>query len=245
MHKRKIIFRDISWLSFNNRVLQEAADQTVPLRERIRFLGIFSNNLDEFFRVRVATLKRMIEFGKKSKMHLEITPDAILEEIQEIVVEQQKEFDRIWNEILRELKKQRIHIINEKQLNKSQQAFVLDYFNEEVRSNIIPLMIESIQEFPLLNDKSIYLACRLSKKDRSVPQKFALLSVPTRRLPRFIILPSKNADKYIILLEDIIRFCLPRIFSFFGYDTFSSHIIKVTRDAEIDIDNDVATSLIQ
>lgn len=245
MQKRKIIFRDISWLSFNNRVLQEAADETVPLRERIRFLGIFSNNLDEFFRVRVATLKRMIEFGKKSKMHLELTPDAILEEIQDIVVTQQKEFDRIWNEILRELKKERIHIINESQLNKIQQAFIFDYFNEEIRSNIIPLMIESIQDFPVLNDKSIYLACKLSKKDRTVPQKFALVSVPTRRLPRFIILPSKNADKHIILLEDIIRFCLPTIFSFFGYDTFSSHIIKVTRDAEIDIDNDIATSLIQ
>ena len=245
MHKRKTIFRDISWLSFNNRVLQEAADETVPLRERIRFLGIFSNNLDEFFRVRVATLKRMIEFGKKSKMHLELTPHAILEEIQEIVVDQQKEFDRIWNEILRELKKERIHILNEKQLNKVQQAFILDYFNEEIRSHIVPLMIESIQDFPVLNDKSIYLACRLSKKDRAVPQKFALVSVPTRRLPRFIILPSKNADKYIILLEDIIRFSLPYIFSFFGYDTFSAHIIKVTRDAEIDLDNDVATSLIQ
>jgi polyphosphate kinase len=243
--KRKIIFRDISWLSFNNRVLQEAADETVPLRERIRFLGIFSNNLDEFFRVRVATLKRMIEFGKKSKMHLELTPDAILEEIQEIVVEQQKEFDRIWKEILRELKKQKIQLVNDKQLNKLQQTFVLDYFNEEVRTNIIPLMIESIMEFPVLNDKSIYLACRLSKKDRSIPQKFALISVPTRRLPRFIILPSKNSIKYIILLEDLIRFCLPHIFSFFGYDTFSSHIIKVTRDAEIDIDNDVSTSLIQ
>ena len=226
-------------------MLQEAADETVPLRERIRFLGIFSNNLDEFFRVRVATLKRMIEFGKKSKMHLELTPDAILEEIQEIVVEQQKEFDRIWKEILRELKKQKIQLVNDKQLNKLQQTFVLDYFNEEVRTNIIPLMIESIMEFPVLNDKSIYLACRLSKKDRSIPQKFALISVPTRRLPRFIILPSKNSIKYIILLEDLIRFCLPHIFSFFGYDTFSSHIIKVTRDAEIDIDNDVSTSLIQ
>ena len=225
--------------------MQEAADETVPLRERIRFLGIFSNNLDEFFRVRVATLKRMIEFGKKSKMHLELTPDAILEEIQEIVVEQQKEFERIWNEILRELKKERIHFVNENQLNKTQQAFILDYFNEEIRSNIIPLMIESIQNFPVLNDKSIYLACKLSKKDRSVPQKFALLSVPSRRLPRFIILPSKNADRYIILLEDIIRFCLPNIFSFFGYDTFSAHIIKVTRDAEIDIDNDISTSIIQ
>ena len=245
MNKRKIIFRDISWLSFNNRVLQEAADENVPLRERIRFLGIFSNNLDEFFRVRVATLKRMIEFGKKSKMHLELSPDAIIEEIQEIVIEQQREFERIWNEILRELKKERIQLVNENQLNKTQQTFILDYFNQEIRSNVIPLMIESIQNFPVLNDKSIYLACKLSKKDRSVPQKFALLSVPTRRLPRFIILPAKNADKQIILLEDIIRFCLPGIFSFFGYDTFSAHIIKVTRDAEIDLDNDLSTSLIQ
>ena len=245
MQKRKIIYRDISWLSFNNRVLQEAADQTVPLRERIRFLGIFSNNLDEFFRVRVATLKRMIEFGKKPKMHLELSPGAILEEIQEIVIEQQKEFERIWNEILRELKKQKIQLVNEKQLNKTQQNFVLNYFNEEIRSNIIPLMIESIQNFPVLNDKSIYLACRLSKKDKSIPKKFALVSVPARRLSRFMILPSKTAEKHIILLEDIIRFCLPHIFSFFGYDTFSSHIIKVTRDAEIDIDNDIATSLIQ
>jgi polyphosphate kinase len=245
LQKRKIIFRDISWLSFNDRVLQEAADETVPLRERIRFLGIFSNNLDEFFRVRVAALNRMVEFGKKSKMHLEISPDAIIEDIQEIVIEQQKEFERIWNEILRELKKERIYLVTETQLNKIQQAFVLDYFNEEIRSNVIPLMIESIQNFPVLNDKSIYLACKLSKKDKSIPQKFALLSVPTRRLPRFIILPSKNADKQIILLEDIIRFCLPHIFSFFGYDTFSAHIIKVTRDAEIDLDNDISTSLIQ
>ena len=245
MHKRKIIFRDISWLSFNNRVLQEAADETVPLRERIRFLGIFSNNLDEFFRVRVATLKRMIEFGSKSKMHLEISPGAIIEEIQEIVIEQQREFERIWNEILRELKKEKIQIITEKQLNKTQQNFVLNYFNEEIRSNIIPLMIESIHEFPVLNDKSIYLACRLSKKDRSIPQKFALVSVPARRLSRFMILPSKSTERHIILLEDIIRFCLPQIFSFFGYDTFSSHIIKVTRDAEIDIDSDISTPLIQ
>ncbi len=245
MQKRKIIFRDISWLSFNARVLQEAADDSVPLRERIRFLGIFSNNLDEFFRVRVATLSRMIEFGNKSNMHLEQAPQAILEEIQEIVLEQQKEFDRIWNEILRELKKERIHLVNETQLNKAQQRFVLDYFNEEIRSNIIPLMIESIQNFPVLSDKSIYLACKLSSKDKSIPQKFALVSVPARRLPRFTILPSNSREKHIILLEDIIRFCLPYIFSFFGNDSFSSWIIKVTRDAEIDIDNDVSTSLIQ
>ncbi|HNH21634.1 MAG TPA: polyphosphate kinase 1, partial [Ferruginibacter sp.] len=245
MRKRKTIFRDISWLSFNARVLQEAADDSVPLRERIKFLGIFSNNLDEFFRVRVATLNRMIEFGKRSNMHLEESPNAILEQIQEIVLEQQKEFDRIWNEILRELKKEKIFLVNDTQLNRAQQKFVLDYFNEEIRGNIIPLMIESIQNFPVLSDKSIYLACKLSRKDKSVPQKFALVSVPARRLPRFTILPSRSNEKHIILLEDMIRFCLPHIFSFFGYDSFSSWIIKVTRDAEIDIDNDISTSLIQ
>ena len=187
----------------------------------------------------------MIELGSKSKMHLEISPDAILEEIQEIVMEQQREFERIWNEISRELKKQKIFLLNETQLNREQQKFILTYFDEEIRSNIIPLMIESIQGFPVLNDKSIYLACKLSKKDKSIPQKFALVSIPTRRLSRFLILPSKQSERHIILLEDVIRFCLPNIFSFFGYDSFSSHIIKVTRDAEIDIDNDVSTSLIQ
>jgi polyphosphate kinase len=245
LKNQQLIARDISWLSFNYRVLQEAADETVPLKERIKFLGIFSNNLDEFFRVRVAALKRMIAMGQKANMHLEQSPGMILEEIQDKVLEQQKEFDRIWNEIIRELKKQKIYFINDLQLNRTQKKFVLDYFNEEVRSNMVPLMMESIQAFPTLNDKSIYLACTLSKKDKSIPRRFALVSIPARRLPRFIILPSRQNEKHIILLEDIIRYCLPHIFSFFEYDTFSSHIIKVTRDAEIDIDNDISTSLIQ
>jgi len=243
--KRKIIPRDISWISFNGRVLQEAADASVPLRERIRFLGIFSNNLDEFFRVRVATLKRMIYFGNKAQIHLETGPKKILDEINAKVTEQQNEFNRIWNEILRELKKEKIFLITEKQLNKEQQKFVLSYFHDEVRSNIVPLMIETLQEFPTLNDKSIYLACKLSKSDGSIPQKFALVSVPVNRLPRFIILPSSHHGQYIILLEDVIRFSLPQIFAIFGHDVFSSNIIKVTRDAEIDIDNDVSTSFIQ
>ncbi|CAN5383002.1 polyphosphate kinase 1 [soil metagenome] len=245
MSKQKVIIRDISWLSFDSRVLQEAADETVPLRERIRFLGIFSNNLDEFFRVRVATLKRMIEVGTSGNMHLEISPEKILEEIQEKVIELQKEFDRIWNEILRELKKEKIFLINDRQLNREQQKFITNYFNDEIRSSIVPLMIESIQAFPTLNDKSIYLACRLSTSDKSIPQRFALVSVPARRLPRFVILPSKQNEHHIILLEDVIRYCLPFIFSFFGYDVFSAHIIKVTRDAEIDIDYDVTTSLME
>ena len=171
------------------------------------------------------------------------SPESILEEIQEKVMIQQTAFERIWKDIFRELKKQKIFLVDDKKLNVTQQKFVLQYFNEEVRSYIIPLMIESIHGFPVLNDKSIYLACRLLKTDRSIPQKFALVSVPTSRLPRFLILPSKNEEHSIILLEDIIRFCLPNIFSFFGYNRFSAHTIKVTRDAEIDIDNDVSTSL--
>lgn len=245
MHKRKIIPRDISWLSFNNRVLQEAGDETVPLRERIRFLGIFSNNLDEFFRVRVATLNRMKAVGSKAAMHLELQPQAILDEIEEKVQLQQIEFERIWKEIQRELTREKIFILNEHKLSVPQQKFVLDYFNEEVRSYIVPLMIEDIQSFPVLNDKSIYLACKLSRKDNSIPQRFALVSVPARHLSRFLILPSRSDEQSIILLEDVIRFCLPNIFSFFNYDQFSGHLIKVTRDAEIDIDNDVSTSIIQ
>ncbi|MFM2360873.1 MAG: polyphosphate kinase 1, partial [Bacteroidota bacterium] len=244
--KKQFIVRDISWLSFNERVLQEAADNTVPLRERMKFLGIFSNNLDEFFRVRVAALKRMIQLGKKANMHLELSPELILEEIQNKVMQQQKEFERIWNEILRELKKEKIFLVSSVQkLTKEQQKFVTEYFNEEVRSNIVPLMLENLQAFPMLSDKSIYLACKLSKKDRSIAQRFALVSVPARRLPRFVIIPSKAGEHHIILLEDIIRFCLPSIFSFFGYDVFSAHLIKLTRDAEIDIDNDIETSLVQ
>ena len=245
MSKHKVIPRDISWLAFNGRVLQEAADDSVPLKERIKFLGIFSNNLDEFFRVRVATLKRMTLMGSKARMHLEVTPEKILDKINLIVTEQQNEFNRVWNDILRELKEQKIFLVNEKQINREQQKFILAYFDEEVRRNIVPLMIETMQEFPTLNDKSIYLACKLSKKDGSIPQRFALVSVPVSRVSRFVILPSNSDEHYIILLEDLIRFCLPHIFSFFGYDAFSSHIIKVTRDAEIDIDNDVSTSFIQ
>ncbi|MEO7960418.1 MAG: polyphosphate kinase 1 [Ginsengibacter sp.] len=242
--KRKLIVRDISWLAFNGRVLQEAGDETVPLKERIKFLGIFSSNMDEFFRVRVATLRRMIELGTKGNMHLEQTPEKILEEINAKITSQQSQFNRTWTNILATLEKQKIFLVSETRLNNEQQKFVLEYFNDSVRSNIVPLMLESIQAFPTLNDKSIYLACKLSKADGSIPQRFALVSVPSR-LNRFIILPSTENGNFLILLEDIIRFCLPNIFSFFGYDTFSSNLIKVTRDAEIDIDNDVSTSFIQ
>jgi polyphosphate kinase len=238
--KRKTIARDISWLSFNSRVLQEAADPSVPLRERIRFLGIFSNNMDEFFRVRVATLKRMSEYsGRKTRinMHLEVSPEKILGDIQSMVLEQNEEFDTIWSDIRKEMEKEKVFLVSEEQLDQTQQQFIQNYFEEEVRSNIIPLMIESIPQFPYLRDKSIYLGVVLSRQDGSMKRKYALIEVPSRVLGRFVQLPSATMDEHhIILLEDIIRYNLRSIFAYFGYDSYDSWVFKVTRDAEIDID---------
>lgn len=248
MQKFPFVARDISWLSFNARVLQEAADRSVPLKERIRFLGIFSNNLDEFFRVRVATLKRMAEFSqKKSKlnMQLEEKPTKVLHDILHTVLNQQNEFDRIWKSIQTEMKKEKIFLKNDLQLTKEQRQFVIDFFEKEVRSNIIPLMIESLPELPYLRDKSIYLGVVMRKKNSAYRQQYALIEIPSRSIGRFIKLPTRKNETHIILLEDVIRVNLPYIFSYFGYDHFESHIFKVTKDAEIDLDSDVSTSLVE
>lgn len=242
---RRTIPRDLSWLSFNGRVLQEAADQTVPLRERIRFLGIFSNNLDEFFRVRVATLNRMIQFGNKAKMHLEEDAEKILEQIQVTVLNQQTEFNRIWDEILVRMKNDGIYLKSDTELDEDQQEFVRNYYEEEVSPNIIPLMIETIQELPYLRDKSSYLGVVMSRKEDPLDRMYSLIEVPTSVMKRFVILPAPPRENHLMLLEDVIRFNLPTIFSYFGYDQFTSHIFKLTRDAEIDIDNDISTTLIQ
>lgn len=246
--KTQFIQRDISWLSFNARVLQEANDPTVPLSQRIRFLGIFSNNSDEFFRVRVATLKRMIElrnWHKKINMHMEQDPQHILEEIQTIVLQQQNEFNRIWTGILKELKKEKVILVDEKHLSREQKEFVKKYFEEEVQSNIIPLMIESLPQMPYLRDKSIYLGVVMKKKNSAYRNKYALIEIPTQSIGRFIQLPATGNQQCIILLEDVIRFNLPRIFSYFGYDNFESYIFKVTKDAELDIDNDISTTFVE
>lgn len=244
--KRKTIPRDISWLSFNGRVLQEASDPSVPLRERVKFLGIFSNNTDEFFRVRVATLKRMVDLGSKAKnMHLEQEPAEILAEIQDIVLDQQSEFSRIWEEVRKEMEEEKIFLLNETQLNAEQEEFVKNYFDEEVRSNIIPLMVEGITQLPYIREKSLYLGVVLSRRDHSLKRKYAIIEVPSKIVGRFKELPSPDDEHHIILLEDVVRFNLKNIFSFFGYDHYESWVFKVTKDAEMDIDNDVSTSFLQ
>ncbi len=246
--KDKFIARDISWLSFNGRVLQEANDPTVSLSDRVRFLGIFSNNLDEFFRVRVATLKRMSEFvnkkGNINGIDLIESPQAILDQIQTIVLKQQNEFNRIWQNINKELKANKVLLVDDKKLTIEQKHFVKQYFDDEVRPYIIPLMIENVPELPYLRDKSLYMAIVMSNKNNAYNQKFSLIEVPSRSIGRFIQLPSKAGTSSIILLEDLIRFNLPIIFSHFKFNKFEAHIFKITKDAEIDLDQEIGMNFI-
>ncbi len=246
--KNNYIPRDISWLSFNARVLQEANDNTVTLKDRIRFLGIFSNNLDEFFRVRVATLKRMVELiDKKKSLNIDIleSPNLILDEIQKVVLKQQSEFNRIWNGINKELVKRKILIINDRKLNLTQKIFVRNYFDDVVRPYIIPLMIENLNELPYLRDKSLYLAIVMRNKQNAYHEKFSLIEIPSKSIGRFVILPSGKGTTAIILLEDIIKFNLPIIFSHFKFNHFDAHVFKITKDAEIDLDQEVGLNFVE
>lgn len=246
--KSEFIPRDISWLSFNARVLQEANDPSVTLKDRIRFLGIFSNNLDEFFRVRVATLKRMVELidkNKKSNIDIVESPQIILDEIQRVVLKQQSEFARIWTNINKELIKRKVIIVNDRKLNAVQKEFVKDYFDNVVRPYIIPLMIENLPELPYLRDKSLYLAIVMKNKQDAYQEKFALIEIPSRSIGRFVILPSAPGTKSIILLEDIVKFNLPIIFSHFKFNKFDAHVFKITKDAEIDLDQEVGINFVE
>lgn len=235
--------RDISWLSFNERVLQEAADTDVPLIERIKFLGIFSSNGDEFFRVRVASLKRMTKFGSKAKKMYGYSAEETISKIQKIVLEQQERFEEIYQNILHDLEVNSIFIINEKQLSISQGRYVRDYFRENVLPTLVPIMLDGLLTVPHMKDKTIYLLVTLNKKDAPKKTRHALIEIPTNVISRFIVLPKE--DKFIILLDDVIRYCLDDIFFSFDYDVAHAYTVKVTRDAELDIENDVTKSLVK
>lgn len=247
MKKSKIphINREISWLSFNERVLQEASDPSTPLIERLKFLGIFSNNRDEFYRVRVATINRLTKLGKKAIDIYGDDPKELLQKLQRKVIEQQQNFEEIYQELLHELAKQNVFIINEKQLNKEQQEFVKDYFHKEVETNLFPIMVDENKPFPYMKDKSGYLFVRLISTIQNQKNKYALIEIPSKSTSRFIILPQEKNKKYIILLDDVIRYNVHEMFSVFGYTTKEAINIKLTRDAELDIDQDVSKSMLE
>ncbi|MEY8759705.1 polyphosphate kinase 1 [Chryseobacterium tongliaoense] len=236
--------RDITWLAFNERVLQEAMDEKVPLHLRIRFLGIFSNNLDEFFRVRVAGLKRAMDF--KEKVIAESfyqPPSKILQRINEIVIRHQQNFDKTWKKIQGEMADHKVSIKTSKNLTAKQKEFVRRYFDEVVESNVIPILLHENTSMPYLRDKSLYLGVAMRKKDWQYQSNYAIIEIPSRFVGRFVLLPTEDPEeKNVMLLEDVITFNLPHIFSYFGYDEFAANAFKVTKDAELDLDNDIRTN---
>ena len=256
--KNTYVNRELSWLKFNARVLQEAADEKVPLLERLRFAGIFSNNLDEFFKVRYATVKR-VAMNESSDKELGVHAKELLEEITKEVIQLQDESLSIINTITEELEKEQIFIVNEKTLLPEHEAFVNTYFYDKVRPALFTIILNDLEKFPQLKDDVAYLAVKMTLKEdekASGVQKFfsskaykekiqyALIELPTT-LNRFIELPQIGDKHYIIMLDDVIRFCLHLIFSIFNYESLSANMIKITRDAELDIDDDLSKSFVE
>ena len=244
--KPEIVNREISWLAFNERVLNEAADTSVPLLERIKFLGIFSNNRDEFFRVRVASVKRWAALNEKIEKTQD-DPRDIFAKIQRITIRQQKQYESTYQDLIKELSKQGVFIINEEQLSKDQKVFVKDYFDRRVEPLLSPIMLGQVKKFPQLKDKAIYMSVEMElseDKKQKNSRLYSLIEVPLN-LPRFVTLPDVDGEKFIIILDDIVRHNLKAIFNVFKPFNAEAYTFKITRDAELDLDNDISKSFLE
>jgi polyphosphate kinase len=234
--------REISWLSFNKRVLQEALDASVPVLERLRFLGIYSNNLDEFFRVRVGTLNKLL--GKNLEKSLNFNPEEVLDEIYQTLKKDEYYFARAFSQIKKDLAANGVFFLHEGNLKADQLLWVKQFFKSNIRQGITPLILKDSLKFPALKDKSIYLAIKMLQEESQKTQ-FSLIEIPTDYFSRFVEVPCKDSSKkYVMLLDDIIRVNLSEIFKVFEMDTFEAYTIKVTRDAELEIDNDISNSIV-
>jgi polyphosphate kinase len=233
--------KETSWLSFNARVLQEAADPSVPLLERIKFLGIYSSNLDEFFRVRVATLKRLASLGDEWK-DLDIPdPHITLKGIRFLVSKQAEDFNIAYAKVKADLETNGIRLINEKDVPGSLKPYMRDYFRRKVSPHIFPIILKATAKLPKLKDLPMYLAVKASKSNGMGRPMHALIEIP-QHLPRFIPLPMVGDKQLVMYLDDIIRFGLDDIFVTFPYDHFESYAIKFTRDSELAFDDDFTES---
>lgn len=242
--KQRYINRELSWLDFNARVLQEAAHKDVPLLERLRFIGIFSNNLDEFFQVRFATVQRIAQsemtgkkiFGGQSASDL-------LKSITKKVIEQQKESSQILTSIEKELEKEQIYLINENQVLAEHEAFLKEYFIQKVSPALMTIVV-SEDENQDFSDHLAFLAVKLRFQENDTEKtQYALIELPTD-LDRFVVLPNLGEKQYVMFLDDLIRYHFHLIFNFFEFTHIESHMIKVTRDAELDMEGDVSKSYI-
>ncbi|MBJ6119934.1 polyphosphate kinase 1 [Pontibacter sp. BT310] len=241
----KFINRELSWLAFNYRVLQEARDKKVPLLERIKFMAIFSSNLDEYFKVRVATLKRLVKLKRKTIEKLDEDPAETLNQVLEEVKRQQDEFGEVFREgILADLKKENIHLVTESELTATQKKFVTTYFKENLQPLLLPMVMDDTETHFFLKDQTVYLGVQMNgaKKDTTRPEQYAMLEVPTKKHgSRFIKLPTQKNNRYVMFIDDAIRTCLPLLFP--EYSQFEAHAVKVSRDAELDIEEDISANL--
>ena len=247
MKENQFINRELSWLDFNARVLQEAADPVVPLIERLRFLGIFSNNLDEFFQVRFATVKRIAQSQKTGKKALGgIKADELLKDITKVVIKQQSDSAKILEEIESQLEKENIHFLREEEVNPTQAEFLTDYFLQKVSPRLVTIILkEEEQDF---TDNKAFLAIKMEMTPTENVAKgeklYAVIEMP-KELDRFIVLPPEGEKQNLMMLDDLIRYHFHLIFSMFHYDSIEGHMIKITRDAELDIEEDVGKSYVE
>lgn len=246
MRENKYDNRELSWLKFNQRVLQEAADPSVPLIERLRFLGIFSNNLDEFFKVRYATVKRIDLAGKAGKKILGgFNAGRLLKEITQIVIKNQAESLEILASIQEQLKDHDIYVIDENEVTSDQAKFLKEFFLQKVSPALVTIMLNDIDKVPNLKDSKAYLAVKMVQleKDR-FSNRYILIEIPSS-IDRFVVIPSTDDKKYIMLLDDVIRYNLDVIFNIFDYSSISAHMVKITRDAELDLEGNLSKSYIE
>jgi polyphosphate kinase len=236
-----IINRELSWLSFNERVLQESMDPTVPLTERMRFLGIYSNNMDEFFRVRVANLKRISDLKNQKVEGFHGDAEELYKEIRKVVMKQQLTFEKAFSLVQGDFEKDQIFMINEKEVNKDQLLILKNYYNEHLKHVVFPIILDKKNPLPKLRDYAIYLAVKIVEKKNKT--RFALIQIPSE-YSRFYQLKSESRIDYI-LIDDIIRLQLKEIFSIFEPVEISAFTFKFTRDAELDLDDDLSLSFFE
>ena len=234
--------RELSWLDFNRRVLQEAQDVSVPLIERIRFIGIFSNNLDEFYKVRYATVKRIAQMGAELPPVEIQKAEQLLQEITEKTRALHDESFTTIKQLTEELKSEQIFVLDEQMLDAEHASFVHNYFNEKVSPSLLTVIISEETRIPNTKGSNVFLGVKMQQADTEKPL-FALIQIPTH-LDRIVVLPARGNKKYVMLLDDLIRHQMQYIFSIFSPTSISAHMVKFTRDAELDFDDDINKSYV-
>lgn len=237
--------RDISWMYFNRRILQEATRSHVPLLERMAFLGIYSNNLDEFFRVRVASQSRIAECMDKSAAKEREKAKKLLKQIGKLNARYVKDYEEAVSSVTEDLKKENIYLVSNSEVTPEQLQFIQSFYKEKLNGLIVPVWFSAVKLLDYENDENIYLAVKVSKNGNKPMADYAFLELPVNICGRFVQLPDHENKSYLMYLDDVIRCCFPLVFEGLGYDKYEAYAFKFTRDAEMEIDNDLRTGTLQ